>query len=222
LSTSRSSPTPESKPYHHRHLRQTVIESALAEIEAVGPTRLSMREIARRAGVSHAAPAHHFGDKQGIFTAIATEGYDLLRSYTDPHLGAPNALLNGGLAYIGFAFRHRAHFEVMFRPDLYDAEDPGLQRARIQSFESLYRAVEQGLGTEQPDRVMGTAIAAWSAVHGFAALALSGNFPPHLTENPDSLASQVVDGLVALGAITRDQASSGLPRMESFGIDLNS
>ena len=63
---------PEPKPYHHRRLREAVIEAALAEIEAVGPTRLSMREIARRAGVSHAAPAHHFCDKRGIFTAIAT------------------------------------------------------------------------------------------------------------------------------------------------------
>src|SRR5438093_9265114 len=54
------------KPYHHGHLREAVLEAAVAEIEALGPARLSMREIARRAGVSHAAPAHHFGDKAGI------------------------------------------------------------------------------------------------------------------------------------------------------------
>ena len=215
----RSQPTP--RPYHHRGLRQVVIESALAEIEAVGPSRLSMREIARRAGVSHAAPAHHFGDKRGIFTAIATEGFELLRSSTEPHLERPRALLNGGLAYIGFALTHRAYFEVMFRPDLYDTEDVELQTARIRSFDVLYRAVELGLGSEDPDALMGTAIAAWSAVHGFAALALGGNFPPELTADSDAFARHVARGLIAVGDITRAQAASGMPLMDAFGIDLS-
>ena len=212
---------PEPKPYHHRRLREAVIEAALAEIEAVGPTRLSMREIARRAGVSHAAPAHHFGDKRGIFTAIATEGFELLRGFTEPWLEQPNALVNGGLAYIGFAIGHRAYFEVMFRPDLYDTEDVTLQTARIESFDVLYKSVELGLDTDDPDRVMGTAIAAWSAVHGFAALALSGNFPPELTRDIDTFARGVAEGLIAVGDITRKQAASGLPLMESFGIDIS-
>jgi AcrR family transcriptional regulator len=214
-------PQPEPRPYHHRGLRQAVIESALAEIEALGPSRISMREIARRAGVSHAAPAHHFGDKRGIFTAIATEGFELLRSSTEPHLERPNALLNGGLAYIGFALGHRAYFEVMFRPDLYDTGDAELQTARIRAFDVLYRAVEQGLGSDDRDAVMGTAIAAWSAVHGFAALALGGNFPPELTADADTFAGHVAQGLIAVGDITRTQAVSGLPAMEAFGIDLN-
>lgn len=214
-------PQREPKRYHHRGLRQAVIEAALAEIESVGPSRLSMREIARRAGVSHAAPAHHFGDKRGIFTAIATEGFDLLRGHTEPHLDGPNALLNGGLAYIGFALSHRGHFEVMFRPDLHDTEDSELQAARIRAFDVLYRAVEQGLGREHADRVMGTAIAAWSVVHGFSALALGGNFPPELTQNADALASLVVEGLVGVGRITDAQATGGLPPMDAFGIDLN-
>jgi AcrR family transcriptional regulator len=214
-------PRHQAKPYHHRRLREAVIESALAEIETVGPARLSMREIARRAGVSHAAPAHHFGDKRGIFTAIATEGFALLRDHTEPYLDRPNALLHSGLAYIGFASTHRSHFEVMFRPDLYDTEDDGLQWARIQSFDVLFRAVQQALGTGDPDAVTGTSIAAWSAVHGFAALWLSGNFPTDLTGHPDALAALVIDGLVAIGAITGAQAASGLPPMESFGITPN-
>lgn len=213
-------PRARPKPYHHRGLRQAVIESALAEIEAVGPSRLSMREIARRAGVSHAAPAHHFGDKRGIFTAIATEGFEQLRSRTEPYLDGPNALVNGGLAYIGFAIRHRAYFEVMFRPDLYDTEDVELQTARIRSFEVLYRAVEQGLGTHDPEALMGTAIAAWSAVHGFAALAIGGNFPPELTADADVFAGHVVEGLIAVGAVTRAQTDAGLPPMDTFGIRL--
>lgn len=198
-----------------------MIESALAEIDAVGAARISMREIARRAGVSHAAPAHHFGDKRGIFTAIAIEGFDLLRSDSERYLDQPNALLHGGLAYIGFGARHPAHFEVMFRPDLYDTEDPDLQAARIKSFEVLYRAVELALGTSESDKVMGTSIAAWSAVHGFAALWLGGNFPPELANDPDSFASLLTEGFIALGHITGVQTASGLPLMSDYGITPN-
>src|SRR5688572_25760447 len=110
------------RPYHHGRLREAVLEAAVAEIETVGPARLSMREIARRAGVSHAAPAHHFGDKAGIFTAIAIEGYRLIGEATSQAAVGENALRDGGMAYVGFALTHRAHFEVMFRPDLYRAD----------------------------------------------------------------------------------------------------
>lgn len=209
---------PKTKPYHHRRLRQAVIESALDEIRDVGPARLSMREIARRAGVSHAAPAHHFGDKRGIFTAIATEGFILLRTHNEPLLGEPNALLNAGIGYIGFAVTHPAHFEVMFRPDLYDMDDRELVAARTTAFDVLYRAVELALGKDQIDRLPGTSMAAWALVHGFAALWLSGNFPSDLTADPDDFATLVTSGIVDVGRITEVQSKSGLPPMQSFGI----
>ena len=63
------------RPYHHGNLRAVLLEAALAEIAERGPQALSLRELARRAGVSHAAPAHHFGDKPGLLTAIAAEGF---------------------------------------------------------------------------------------------------------------------------------------------------
>lgn len=208
----------ESKPYHHRRLREAVIEAALTEIQTVGAARISMREIARRAGVSHAAPAHHFGDKRGIFTAIATEGFTLLRQANEPRLSDPAALLNGGLGYIAFAVNHPAHFEVMFRPDLYDADDSNLKAARDGAFDVLYRAVEQGLGSDDAEAVLGTSMAAWSLVHGFAALLLGGNFPPEMTAEPDTFASLVVAGLISMARITATQAAAGLPAMESLGI----
>ena len=208
----------QSRPYHHRRLREAVIEAALAEIQAVGAARISMREIARRAGVSHAAPAHHFGDKRGIFTAIATEGFRLLRQGNEPSIGEPAALLRGGLGYISFAVNHPAHFEVMFRPDLYDNEDEELRAARDKAFEVLYMAVEQGLGSDDPDAVLGTSMAAWSLVHGFSALLLGGNFPAELTADPDGFASHVVAGLISMARITSAQAAGGLPSMESLGI----
>src|SRR4051794_27469541 len=99
-------PRVAAKPYHHGRLRQAVLEAAVEEIEAVGPAALSMREIARRAGVSHAAPAHHFGDKAGIFTAIATEGYRLITEATSAAAVGDGALVQGGLAYVQFALTH--------------------------------------------------------------------------------------------------------------------
>lgn len=211
-------PAPEPKPYHHRRLREAVIEAALDEITAVGPARLSMREIARRAGVSHAAPAHHFGDKRGIFTAIATEGFVLMREQAEPWVTRPNALLNAGLSYVGFAATHPAHFEVMWRPDLYDSENPAMQSARERAFDILYRSVEQGLGGGDPDQVLGTSIAAWSVVHGFAALLLSGNLPPELTGDFDAMATLVTGGIAAMGHIVQAQSAGGLVPMASFGL----
>jgi len=200
-------PLPD-KPYHHGRLREALLEAAVAEIEAVGPARLSMREIARRAGVSHAAPAHHFGDKAGIFTAIATDGYRLMREATSQAAIGGNALLQGGIAYVGFALTHRAHFEVMFRPELHRTDDPELTAARDSAFDVMHRAVEAALDGSDPGDIQGTTTAAWSVAHGFAVLWLNGNLPPELTEDPDAVASLVAGGIVALGDITRRQATS--------------
>src|SRR3954451_21225511 len=100
--------------YHHGNLRRVLIDKALEAIADDGVAALSLRDVARRAGVSHAAPAHHFGDKAGVLTAIATEGFELLAGATR---AASGDLLDRGLAYIRFAVEHPAHYEVMFRPD---------------------------------------------------------------------------------------------------------
>ncbi len=205
------------RPYHHGRLREALLEAAVAEIEAVGPGRLSMREIARRAGVSHAAPAHHFGDKAGIFTAIATEGYHLLREATGRVAVGDDALLQGGLEYVRFALTHRAHFEVMFRPDLYQADDPDLVAARDASFEVMFRAVEAALDQGDPEDILATAVAAWSQTHGFAVLWINGNLPSALTDDPYAIASLVARGMVNLGEVTRKQASSALLTLHPHG-----
>ncbi len=106
--------------YHHGDLRRVLLSTAAEAIAESGPAALSLRELARRAGVSHAAPAHHFGDKAGLLTALATQGFDLL---ADALRQAGDDLLDTGVAYVGFAVRHRAHFDVMFRPELYRADD---------------------------------------------------------------------------------------------------
>jgi AcrR family transcriptional regulator len=111
------------RPYHHGNLRRVVLDAALVEIAERGPMQLSLRELARRAGVSHAAPAYHFGDKTGLPTAVAAEGFERLGDALSEGRDA-GGFLEIGLAYIRFAVSNPAHFEVMFRPELYRADDP--------------------------------------------------------------------------------------------------
>ena len=127
--------------YHHGDLRRALLEAAAEVIEEHGPAGLSLRELARRAGVSHAAPTHHFRDKAGLLTALAAEGYDLLAAELTQEWAANHSFLEQGVAYVRFALRHRAHFEVMFRPDLYHADEPVLAVARERAAQALYAGV---------------------------------------------------------------------------------
>jgi len=193
--------TPE-RPYHHGDLRRALIDAALDEIAAEGPARLSLRHIARRAGVSHAAPAHHFKDKAGVFTAIAIEGFTLLASDTTEASHAPGALVQSALAYIRFAVQHPAHFEVMWRPDLYHQDDQELVAARGLAFEVFYTTVGAAVGVSDGEGFNGAAVAAWSLVHGFATLSLSGNLPPEMGDDPIAAALVVGRGSIAVAEVT--------------------
>ena len=160
--------------YHHGDLRQAVLTAALDVIASEGPGALSLRDLARRAGVSHAAPAHHFKDRTGLLTAIAAEGYELLaRALAD----APD-LRERGVRYVRFAVAHPAHFQVMFQPGLHRAEDPALVASKARAGAELRAGVpgfdpaaDEAPGAPGRD----TAVAAWSLAHGFATLLLTHN-----------------------------------------------
>ena len=175
------------RPYHHGDLRRALLDEALAAIERDGPGSVSLRDLARRAGVSHAAPSHHFADKVGLLTAIAAEGFDLLADELHAAFATTGSFLEVGVAYVGFAVKHRAHFEVMFRPELLRADDPALIAARRRSRDALYGpigSVPLGSGTD----TLRAGVAAWALVHGLATLYLGGNLPPALGEDPEAIA----------------------------------
>jgi AcrR family transcriptional regulator len=187
------------RPYHHGDLRRVLLEEAVASLRESGPAALSLRDLARRAGVSHAAPAHHFGDKRGLLTAVAAEGFRRLSASLGATYEATGDFAEVGVAYVRFAVEERPYFDVMFRPDLYDPDDPDLVAARSASGAALY-----GPAATVSDAPLEAGIAAWSLVHGLATLGLAGNLPPEIGGDLAAAARQVTGYLFQ--APVRDEA----------------
>ncbi|MCX5412052.1 TetR/AcrR family transcriptional regulator [Streptomyces sp. NBC_00059] len=178
--------------YHHGDLRRAVLGAALDVIRAEGPDALSLRDLARRAGVSHAAPAHHFKDRTGLLTAVAAEGYTL---FADALTDAPD-LRERGVAYVRFATGHPAHFQVMFRPELHRADDQDLLAAKERATEALRAGVSGLSDADRGDDARLAGIAAWSLAHGFATLLLSGNLEGPVDGRDPAEVFRVLAGLL--------------------------
>jgi AcrR family transcriptional regulator len=181
--------TSPKRPYHHGDLRRALLEASAALLEEKGPASMSLREVARRAGVTHAAVTYHFGDKAGIMTGLAVEGYQLLGKVLHEAQQKRRSFLEVGVAYVQFAVTHRAIFEVMFRPELYHGDDEELRQAKAVTAALLY-------GTGQvSDEQLRAGIAAWAIVHGIAALWLNGNLPDRLGDDPEEITRVVASHL---------------------------
>lgn len=195
------------KDYHHGNLREALLEAAAEEIATAGLAAMSVRKVAARVGVTHPAASHHFGDKTGLLTALAATGHRTLAQALRAERAAGGTLLDLGTAYVRFAHDHRPLFEVMFRPDLLHADDVELQAAQAASRAELRGAS----GARANARQRRVAQGAWSFVHGFTTLWLSGNLD--LTTLPDALAefrrlAQVFTSLgVPSGTSSRPDAS---------------
>lgn len=185
--------------YHHGDLPRAIVAAALEEIAVHGPQGLSLRAVARRAGVSHAAPAHHFGDKAGVLSAVAAEGWGLLAEQTAAPVEADGSVVEVGRAYLRFALTHQAHFSVMFRPELYRSDDPAVVAARDKAGEVLFGVVGTALGPDASDETIWSAVvAAWSMTHGFATLWLGGNFYPEVGADPEAALAAAARAFVAM------------------------
>ncbi|MES2055313.1 MAG: TetR/AcrR family transcriptional regulator [Pseudomonadota bacterium] len=172
--------------YHHGDLRAALITAAVAVIEERGVDAFSLRETARRAGVSATAPAHHFGDARGLLTEIATEAFIALGdalAAADAAAGPTRRarLMAQGQAYVRFALAHPGRYRLMWRKALLDKSAPGHVEAGDRAFTILDHAARgaDAVGDSGPrDLALAPSIACWSLVHGFAALALDGAFAP--------------------------------------------
>ena len=173
-------------PYHHGNLRRALLDGALAAVAEQGPAALSLREVARRAGVSHAAPMHHFRNKAGLLTAIAAEGWNLL---ADALAAAQRDAGFGGqgVAYVVFATTRPAYFAVMRAPDLVHSDDPALVAARERAGVQLRHGTGDGSGPDNSSHQL----AAWALVHGLASLLLEGTIHVDPGDSVEGLARAV-------------------------------
>lgn len=168
--------------YHHGDLRAALIRSALELIRDVGAEGLTLREVSRRAEVSHTAPYRHFRDKEDLTAAIAEEGFTILaRDMERAAKAKGNArkrLILGGRAYVAFALRRPEHFRVMFATDLDAKRHPDARKAADRAFAGLVALVTacQEAGQLRRGPPLTLARIAWSQVHGIASLAIGRQF----------------------------------------------
>lgn len=180
-------------------VREALLAAARAELVEHGRAAISLRAVARRAGLSHASPKYHFGDRAGLLTAIATEGFHALaRQLSDVHESdARHQLAVLGRAYIDFGLSHPALFELMFAPSELRAEDPELVAAQQQAIAFLTTAVSQLAGIDP--LTTGTpqlALVSWALVHGLVVLARDGALQAAATPpvtDPAELAHTLAD-----------------------------
>lgn len=198
--------------YHHGDLRSALLDAALVIISEQGPQMLTIREVARRAGVSHAAPYRHFADKDELIVAVVEQGFTLMHDTMQrvKEAADPDPLSQfaaSGMAYIDFALNNPAYYRVMYSGDLLASK--GMESLRHTSSETFVEMVEnmktcQALGILRPDNPEKQALAILSAVHGFVTLvndkrvdALLGR-GYELTELRDFIMQSIFSGLGVL------------------------
>lgn len=161
--------------YHHGDLRAALLEAAVELIDEVGLPKLSLRECARRAGVSHAAPYRHFADKNALLLAIAVQGYERLyeagRDAMEGLTDARERLDAYGIAYVRFAIENPVQYRAMFSMDLI-TPDEQQQRVGAMAFDLLVDAASEADSHDTDPRL--AALAAWALPHGLAMLILDG------------------------------------------------
>ena len=179
--------------YHHGALRDALLEAAERVLEHDGLAGLTLRAVAREAGVSHAAPTHHFGDLTGLVSELAAIGFRQFNATMEAARATGTVPLEksmaGAKAYVGYAQAHPGMYGLMFRTERLDMSRPSLSEAANASFAGLAAAVgasrheqifEEALSLEQA-----AAIArAWSLVHGFTTLLLDGRLADILRRLP--------------------------------------
>ena len=212
--TARSDPDEARTPYHHGDLRRALVDAALALVTEEQDWGFSLREAARRAGVSHNAPYKHFTDKRDLLAAVAATGFEALRAcllaaVAETH-SADAALLAIGTTYVRFGLGNPARYRLMFGPTLTAAEG-GLPVATAQAAAgakavlqgAVLRGAQAGCFTASPNNQAEldvAALSAWSLVHGLTMLAIDGLAGASASSLlPDAVAERVscalIDGL---------------------------
>jgi len=181
---------PKKKSYHHGDLKNALIKAGLEILAKDGVSGMSLRKVAKKAGVSHAAPYAHFADKQALIAAISTEGfrqlYDRVSVVAEENKINPSRqLVEAAWTYVQFAMDDRDRFKVMFSGVLEkEKEYPEFVMESQRNFQLVKMIVEanqvSGILRSGPSDLM--ALSAWGIVHGFVMLLLEGQIPHAILE----------------------------------------
>ncbi len=174
-----TSPPPPAQPSG----REALLAAARSELAEHGHAHISLRAVARRAGVSHAAPKHHFRDRAGLLTAVAAEGFDALTASLERAVDADERWPLGALgkAYIDFGLASPALIDLMFRPSELHPSDPDLRHAQERALGALASAVSVASGPAasigDDDDITELSMTSWALVHGLVVLTRDGALP---------------------------------------------
>lgn len=199
---------PEARPYHHGDLRRAIVAAALEILGETQSVEFSLRELARRAGVSHNAPYKHFAEKSELLAAVSAAGFEQLAArIVDQiaHVATPQAQLFVMLrTYIRFGVDNPALYRLMFGGYLSgpDSSRPAIERAAAEKMGELFqRAITDGaLGRPIADsgrnarKIAGAILACWSLAHGLTLLMVDGLVGP--SEKSDKLCESLVQGII--------------------------
>jgi AcrR family transcriptional regulator len=188
----RKAETKSADAYHHGALREALLSAAERLLERDGVAGLTLRAAAREAGVSHAAPKHHFGDMAGLLSELAIVGFGRLRAFLSAglrdDLSRREKVDAIGRGYVAFAKAHPALFLMMFRSERLDMTRPLLRDAARASLDVLASALGPGDGETDGEPLSlaqaGRLARAWSLVHGFSTLLIDGRWKPLLKRLP--------------------------------------
>jgi AcrR family transcriptional regulator len=192
------------RPYHHGDLRRVVIETAQDMLREDKGWQFTLREVARRAGVSHAAPYKHFPDKSALLAELATLGFDELREEVSgaierPLRSARAEFMAAAKAYIHFGTANPSLYRLMFSADVDKTAFPTLNEAGAAAFAVLLGILERGQqnGAFKKQPVRSQAAASWALVHGFTMLAIDGQLlPERVGAKPiDAALTSLLEGL---------------------------
>ena len=196
----------EDTPYHHGALRDALLQAAERVLERDGLAGLTLRAVAREAGVSHAAPTHHFGDLTGLVSELAAIGFRQFNAAMAASCSADTPFPARGLArakaYIAYAQAHPGMYGLMFRTERLDYSRPSLHEAAEASFAGLASAI----AAIRQERIEGDALTldqaaaiarSWSLVHGFTTLLLDGRLKDIMHRLPDGTGvEQLLDAML--------------------------
>ncbi len=189
--------------YHHGDLKRALTDAALGLVTEKGPKGFTLREVARRAGVSPAAPYRHFSDKAHLVAAVATAGFiqlhETLNAVVAEKSDRTRQTLDMARAYVRWAVDHPDYYQVMFGAELDKSNNPELLTAGERAFDDLLDIIvacqqEKVLPAGDAREIAGPT---WSLLHGIATLSIGGDLPQvGISEDPQEMAERAIRGLL--------------------------